>query len=217
MLKQIATIAAFALFTLSFYFAPNASAQTPSLAYETNLIQNGDAESDFGADDATSTVKPTEWITSGAFSAVKYGAKGEFPDASTPGSTGGELNFFAGGNAPVSTATQRISLAKFADDIDAGRVHYRLAGKLGGWGSLEDSAKVSVSFEDASNKVLDTGTIGPVGAGQRLLNTAFVFQEQSGNVPAGARSSLVTIVFTRKGDGYNHGFADQLSLSLTHV
>ncbi|MBV8284983.1 MAG: hypothetical protein JO175_10080, partial [Candidatus Eremiobacteraeota bacterium] len=101
--------------------APPARAQTDAAPYGTNLITNGDAESDFGADDASTVVKPTGWTTTGAFSVVRYGAKGDFPDISTPGSGGGEQNFFAGGNAAVSTATQTISLTPFATEIDAGR------------------------------------------------------------------------------------------------
>ncbi|MBV8584131.1 MAG: hypothetical protein JO241_09060 [Candidatus Eremiobacteraeota bacterium] len=196
--------------------APPARAQTDAAPYGTNLITNGDAEGDFGADDASTVVKPTGWTTTGAFSVVRYGAKGDFPDISTPGSGGGEQNFFAGGNAAVSTATQTISLTPFATEIDAGRVKYALIGKLGGWGSLQDSAVVTVTFKNASQRVTGSARIGPVEAAQRLLNTAFLEQEQSGTIPPLSRTADVEIVLTRAGSaGYNHGFVDSLSFAVT--
>ena len=189
-------------------------AQDQAPAYGANLLQNGDAEQDFGASDASKVVKPSGWEATDQFSVVQYGAKGEFPDHSAPGTIGGELNFFAGGMAPVSTATQKISLAPFSAAIDAGGVRYTLSGKLGGYGSREDNAAVSVTFADAGGAPLGSATIGPATAAQRLYNTAFLNLEQSGDVPKGARSATVKIVLTRVGDGYNHAFADVVSLVL---
>ncbi|HEY1975988.1 MAG TPA: hypothetical protein VGG89_05580 [Candidatus Baltobacteraceae bacterium] len=207
---------AFILCTVTFALSASAGAQTsaaPQLG--TNLLINGDAEANFGASDASRVVKPSRWETTGEFSVVQYGAKGEFPDNATPGSTNGELEFFAGGNAALSTATQAVSLAPFTSQIDSGNVKYELSGKLGGFGALDDSAAVDLSFLDATGKTLASDAIGPVNAQQRLLNTALLNEQAGGTVPKGTRSAIVKIVLTRAGaDGYNHGFADVVSLVL---
>lgn len=208
-MQRIAFVFYLAVVALS---APVA-AQTPALG--TNLLVNGDAEANFGSSDATRTVKPSGWETTGDLTVVRYGAKGDFPDGSTPGSTNGELEFFAGGNAAVSTATQTVSLASFATQIDSGDVKYELSGKLGGFGTLDDAGAVGVTFLDGSGKTLASDGIGPVNAQQRLLNTAFLNEQTAGAVPKGARSAIVKIVLTRAGsNGYNHGFADLVSLVL---
>lgn len=205
-----------ASFLFGLVSSPIARAQSDSTSYGTNLITNGDAENDFGANDAVSVVKPTGWTTTGAFSVVRYGAKGDFPDDSTQGSVNGGQNFFAGGDAAVSTASQTVSLAPYAADIDAGRVTYALSAKLGGWGSLQDRASVTVTFKDAQGAALGTATIGPVEAQERLLNTALVAEQQSGSVPAKTRTAAVDIVLKRAGSsGYNHAFADSVSLILS--
>lgn len=207
---------AFVLCSVLFAFGAPAVAQTsaaPSLG--ANLLVNGDAEANFGSTDATRTVKPSGWETTGDFTVVQYGAKGDFPDNSTPGSTNGELEFFAGGNAAVSTATQTVSLAPLATQIDTGTIKFELSGKLGGFGAIDDTAQVGVTFLGASGKTLAADGIGPVNAQQRLLNTAFLNEQTGGAVPKGARSAIVKIVLTRAGsDGYNHGFADLVSLVL---
>jgi hypothetical protein len=182
--------------------------------FGTNLLVNGDAEANFGAKDATRIVKASAWQTTGDFTVVQYGARGEFPDNATPGSTGGELEFFAGGNVALSTASQDVALQPFARQIDAGSVKYELSGKLGGWGAREDNAAVDVTFRDAAGKSLGTGSIGPVGAAQRLFNTALINERTAGPVPAGARTATVKIVLQRVGDGYNHAYADAVALVL---
>lgn len=206
---------AFVLCVVIFALSVPAAAQTPAPSLGSNLLVNGDAEANFGSTDATRVVKPSGWETTGDFSVVQYGANGDFPDASTPGSTNGELEFFAGGNAPVSTAVQTVSLAPFAAQIDGGKIEYALSGKLGGFGAVDDGAAVSLTFLDGSGKTLASDGIGPVNAQQRLLNTAFLNEQAGGSVPKGARSAIVKIVLTRAGsDGYNHGFADVVSLVL---
>ena len=201
---------------LVFFSVPKgiAFAQTPAPNYGSNLLENGNADENFGSADGKTIVKPTGWETTGTFTVVKFGAPGEFPDTSTPGATGGELNFFSGGTDAVSTATQKVNLAAYASDIDAGAVTYDLSGRLGGYGSSEDNAAVSVSFLSASGATLGTATIGPVGAGQRLFNTAFIPVDTSGSVPSGTHTAVVVVTMTRAGTGYNHATAGQLALLL---
>lgn len=185
-------------------------------AFGVNLLSNGDAEENFGASDATKIVKPTNWQTTGSFSVVAYGAKGEFPDIATPGTANRGMNFFDGGDAAVSTASQDVALDWCRADVDSGGVTYKLSGWLGGWGQLKDAAEVDVAFKDASGKVLAQDKIGPVDPARRLFNTVFVEDDVSGSVPKGAATATVTIVLRRDGaSGSNHAFADNVSLELT--
>jgi hypothetical protein len=201
---------------------PNAAsaATTPSApaaaapAYGTNLIENGDAEGNLGASNATDIVKPSGWETTGQFTAVQYGAAGEFPDISTNGPASRELNLFEGGNAPISTATQTIALTPYATDIDAGKLKYVLSGWLGGWQSREDNATVTVTFIATHGTKLTSDAIGPVTAQQRLFNSGYIEQEATNTVPKNARAAVIKIVLTRVGDGYNHGSLDNVSLVL---
>ena len=185
-------------------------------AYGVNLVTNGDAEEGFGSSDATKIVAPTGWQTTGEFTVVQYGAKGDFPDISTPGTANRGLNFFAGGNAAVSTASQDIALGWCRSDVDSGTVRYALSAWMGGWAKLEDAAEVDLTFKDASGKVLAQDKIGPVDPARRLFNTSFIEDQVSGTVPKGAATATVTIVLKRAGDsGYNHATVDNVALELS--
>lgn len=204
------------LVVLAWLSAAGGAARAQSTtAYDTNLLENGDAEENFGARDTASVVKPNAWETTGTFTVVQYGADPAFPEQSSPGSTRGELNLFEGGTAPASTAKQTVALDSYAADVDAGRVTFALSAKLGGVGAADDHAAVSVTFLDANGAALSVAGIGPVTAAQRLFNTGFVPQEASGAVPKGARRAVVAIVLARAGTtGYNHATADVVSLVL---
>src|ERR1700682_418168 len=109
--------------------------------YGENLIKNGGAEAIPGFSPVPG------WNITGAFTVVAYGASGGFPGPSpspgTPGppdqGTPSNKNFFAGGNASISTATQEIDLTANAADINAGNVSYDLSGWLGGFSTDGDN------------------------------------------------------------------------------
>src|SRR5579862_5299171 len=123
MLKQLIVVCACAAVAL--LPVRNALADAGA-AYGVNLLQNGDAEENFGAADASKIVKPSDWDTTGDFTVVQYGAKGEFPDISTPGTANKGMNLFEGGNAAISTASQEVELGWCGQDVDASSVHYTL-------------------------------------------------------------------------------------------
>ena len=118
---RTAGVAAFGAFALSIAVTTGVLAAG---MYGTNLVVNGNAEAGPGAPSNSGVMKPPGWTTTGEFTAVKYGASGGFPDMTSPGPSDRGANFFAGGNVPVSTATQTISLAAGAADIDKGTVTY---------------------------------------------------------------------------------------------
>jgi hypothetical protein len=181
--------------------------------FGTNLVINGDAESDVGAPDNDHIVKPTGWQTTGQFTAVQYGASGGFPDKSTTGPANRGLNLFEGGNVPKSTAQQTIALGALSADIDAGAVSYNFSAWIGGWENQGDNAVVSVLFRNASGTTLATSTLGPVSETQRP-GTSLVQRSHQGAVPKGTRSALVSIVITRLVGTYNDGSVDNVVLML---
>ena len=209
---RTAGLAAFGAFGLS--IAVTTSVLAAGI-YGTNLVVNGNAEAGPGATGSSEVMKPPGWTTTGQFTAVKYGAAGGFPDKTSAGPTDRGANFFAGGNAPVSTATQTISLAAGAADIDKGSVTYVLSAWLGGYSSQDDNAKVTLIFKGAAGASIAQTQLGPVLATERKGVTGFFPRKTSDSVPKGARSATITLTMTRAVGTYNDGEADDVSLILT--
>lgn len=177
------------------------------------LIFNGDAEADVGAASNSEIVKPTGWVTTGEFTAVRYGASGGFPDANAPGPDQRGSNFFAGGNAAVSTATQTIDLAAYGPLIAKGAAHFDLSGWLGGFEAQADAASVRLIFKDAAGAPIPgVAILAPVGPEHRRRVTGLLRREVTGVVPPRARSAEVSITITRREGTYNDGSVDNLSL-----
>ena len=186
----------------------------PPSIFSTNLIANGDAEAGAGASDE-SVVSVPGWTVSGNFTAVQYGAASGFPSLTDPGPSNRGANFFAGGpNNASSSASQLISVASAARQIDSGAVTFALAGFLGGFQDQGDNAVLSVTFKNG-DLVLGTAQIGPVTAADRGNATGLLARSTSDAVPVGTRQLLVTLQMTRAPIfSYNDGYADNLSLTL---
>jgi hypothetical protein len=188
-------------------------AQTAEAQQGGELIFNGDAEADVGAGSNSEIVKPTGWTTTGEFTAVRYGASGGFPDANSPGPDERGSNFFAGGNAALSTATQTIDLAAYGAQISGGAAHFDFSGWLGGFEGQVDAASARLIFKDAAGTPIPgVAILQPVGPEVRHGATGLVRREATGVVPARARSAQVMIVITRREGTYNDGSVDNLSL-----
>lgn len=183
--------------------------------YGTNLVVNGNAETGTGSPSNSVITAPKSWTTSGQTTSVQYGAMGGFPDAKSPGPATRGKNLFEGGNVANSTATQTISLAKYAHDIDAGQTAFAFSAWIGGFATQGDNATVSVTFIGADKSHLSSATLGPVTAADRKNITGLVKQSQSGIVPKGARTAVVTMTFARTEGLYNDGSVDDISLILT--
>src|SRR5712691_6106613 len=193
---------------------PAPAVAAPPAIFATNLIANGDAEAGVGSSDG-SVVPVPGWTVSGNFTAVQYGAPSGFPSLTDPGPSNRGANFFAGGpNNASSSASQLISIASAAPQIDAGAVTFALAGFLGGFQDQGDNAVLSVTFENG-DLVLGTAQLGPVTAADRGNATGLLARSTSGAVPVGTRQLLVTLQMTRAPIFfYNDGYADNLSLTL---
>src|SRR4051812_43796757 len=116
----------------------SAVAQVPS----GNLLTNGNAEAVPGSADGVSVVVPPGWTTDGPFTEVAYGAP-EFLTTDNSASWGGGASFFAGGpDNAASSATQNVSVASSAAQIDGGGVSATLTALIGGYLTQTDSATV---------------------------------------------------------------------------
>ena len=180
-----------------------------------NLIVNGDAEADTGASSNQQVIAPSGWKTTGQLTAVQYGIPGGFPDHNSPGPKHRGQNDFEGGNAPLSTATQTISLRRLRAAIRTGTVRYAFSAWLGGFENQHDNASVTARFQSASGTSLGSVTLGPVTPLQRNQVTSLLYRLQSGTVPKRATKAVVTLVITRSEGDYNDGSADNISLVLT--
>src|SRR4051812_11233286 len=108
-------------------------APAPAMAQSGNLLTNGNAEAVPGSADGTTVVAPPGWTTDGSFSEVAYGAP-EFLTTADSVSWGGGASFFAGGpDTAASSATQDVSVASSASQIDGGGVSATLSALIGGY------------------------------------------------------------------------------------
>ena len=171
----------------------------------------GDAEGPPAATDSSGVFPPPGWQTTGEFTKVAYGTSG-FPTVADSATYGGGKNFFAGGNAAVSTATQPINFAQAGPEIDRGGVGMSLSARLGGFSSQNDNAQVTTVLRNAAGGTVATLHLAPVTPADRKGQTTLLFRTTSITVPAGARNALTTITLTRSEGSYNDGYADNVSL-----
>jgi uncharacterized protein (TIGR03437 family) len=194
----------------------NSPAASPTI-FGHNLIIDGDAESSLErtADPAESADIPF-WVRTNNFTAITYGVSGSDLDYTSPAPPDqGKLYFYGGSSNPASSAYQDIDISQGTGQIDAGLAKFALGGWLGGYSSQNDQAKLTVTFQEWSGKVLGTASIGPVLAADRNSLSGLVQRSASGNVPAGTRMAHVQLDMTRTDGVDNDGIADSLTLILT--
>jgi hypothetical protein len=178
-----------------------------------NLVLNPGAEDGAGSPDSSQVLPPPSWTTTGELTAIQYGASG-YPTPADSSSIGGGTNFFAGGNASVSTGEQIIDVSGAATEIDEGAVEADLDAFLGGYDSQDDNAKVVAGFRDATGAETKTLQIGPVTREDRSDQTTLLSRSNHTTVPAGTRSIRVTLTATDLQGAANDGYADNISLAL---
>jgi hypothetical protein len=194
--------------------SPWALAGQPASVFDRNLIFNGDAEANAGADDETIVVRPLGWTTTGQFGVFKFGGISGFPDRNAPGPPHRGSNFFTGGDAPVSTASQIVDVASAAKEVDGGSVRYTFSAWLGGYDAQEDYGTASASFLDGNKQRLGGVLLGPVTPADRHDRTGFVQRSHSGTLPRGTRTVRVTMTAKRVVGTSNDGYIDDVSLIL---
>ena len=185
----------------------------PPTRFGTNLIFNGDAESNSGTNNYTPNRGTAWWFDIASTTLGQYGSQTNFPSLASPGPTNRGANFFLGGTASGSIL-QRIDISDITGDVDGVGVDYALAGWFGGRGTQEDSAALTANFLDAAASVLGSNMIGNVTAAMRGGATGLLARSTSGTLPVGTR--FVEFVLTnRLVTGNNDGSADNLSFVLT--
>lgn len=181
--------------------AASATAQA-TVAYDQNLIVNGDAESDVSA--------WTAFDGYSLFQSVEYGDNWVKPTQPGPDDRGAHM--FTGLGAQ-SAGYQIIELG----NLGATPVSYSLSGWLGGWLAQEDNALLYVSFLDTTGIEIGYTMIGPVMPADRGNATGLFFQHAEGLLPTGTTSLMFSLSMERLGGGDNDGYADNLRFTLSAV
>jgi hypothetical protein len=181
-----------------------------------NLILNPGADAGKGTSN-DSVVKVPHWKGTHGFTAATYAwgkSGGGDLSPTSPGPKNRGANYFYGGpDSAVSTGTQEISVA--AGGIKTGKVHYTLAGWLGGFSGQGDYAVLDLTFENSKGKAIASYGIGPVTEAQRGGVSELLFRHRTGVVPSGTRELKVELIMTREEGSDDDGLADSLSLVFT--
>jgi hypothetical protein len=181
--------------------------------FGTNVIFNGDAESNSGTNNYTPNRGIAWWFDIASTSVGAYGASTNFPSAFSPGPTNRGANFFVGGTTNGSIL-QRIDISDISADVDGSGVDYELSGWFGGAGAQGDAAALVARFLSSSNAALGSNVVGNVTPGERGGVTGLLQRSTNNTVPAGTR--FVEFVLTnRVVSGMNDASADNLSFVLT--
>ncbi|MBB5936143.1 phosphoesterase [Streptomyces zagrosensis] len=186
-----------------------------------NLVVNGDAEAGPGGN-VEPVASVTGWaVTQGAPALIGYDIGGGYPSPADPGPARRGSRFFSGGNSPRTALVQDVRLPRHGRTgrraVDQCAVRFTAAAWLGGYAGQQDGARFSVEFRDAHGTPLALAVLGPVAAGERENRTGLVERTSTGTVPPRSRTARLLLVFTRSGGGTsNDGYADALSLTLTH-
>lgn len=168
--------------------------------FGSNLIVNGDAESDVAA----------SWQAFDGYArpqAVNYGPNWVQPTQPGPANRGARL--FVGNGA--RTAGYQLF------DLGAALLQplsFRLSGWLGGWASQADNALLYVSFLDGGDGEIGHAAIGPVTPGDRRNVTGLLYREASDWLPVGTSRLMFSLSMERAGGGDNDGYADNLAFVL---
>jgi hypothetical protein len=175
-----------------------------------NLLRNGNAEEGPLTTTGFEVVPIPGWTTTSNFTAPIYGIPGCMSAAEGQRIGGGKGYFVGGPNNAQSTATQTVSVANFAAEIDAGRRVAVWQGQLSGFET--DNGTARAEFLNSSGAVLGSFSIGPV-TGSRA---SFQLRTAVGQVPPGTRTVRVILIATRgANDSYNDGYFDNLFLGLS--
>ncbi len=218
--------------------------RSSSTLLDSNLIENGDAESNGGNDTTTPDCKISAFADEGGMTTIRYGAPRGFPSLQTPGPTDRGRNFFCGGDAASSSIEQRIDVSSLRNAIDAGAIDFTLSAWLGGFGTQRDLIELHAEFLSRDSSVLGTAILPPVTledratafkvpladvlrtldakdatanatkAGFEARLTGLVQRKREGIVPRGTRIIRIELV-AEASEGACDGYADDLSFVLT--
>lgn len=208
------------MFATTALLVPLAALASPAPAgkpLSKNLLKNPGAELGPATPDSAQEALPLPaWETTGGFRAVGYGGYRWAPDPRDK-TKGSGSKFFDGCLASpgqtvnLGTATQVVSIARWARAIDNGTVTLAFSAELGGYDGTENRATAQAAFLNAAGS--------PVGRKIRLVGPTYLQRQgitrvearsAAGTVPKGARQVRVTLTGSRTGSG-PCGFVDNVS------
>ncbi|CAF1237702.1 unnamed protein product [Adineta steineri] len=186
-------------------------------AFNINLVTNGDAET--GSCQVSGGVtSPVGWNYNGPITQVIYNnPTSGCMTSSDPGPSDRGQCYFYGQQSTSTSMWQTINLTNEVSPllIDNQSVKFNLSAWVGGYSNQDDTAVVSVTFNDANNTMTGNITsIGPVYAVDRSSMTSFIFQQANDFVPIGARSMTVFVTLTRSQGTGNQGSVDDIAVIL---
>jgi hypothetical protein len=177
------------------------------------LVRDASAELATGATDGYTVVPIPGWITTGNFTAARYGEWGcpSVDQAARIG--GGKIFFYGGPDNARSTARQDVRLVGRSTAIDQGRLKVKLSAWLGGYDGQGDSARLLVQFRDSLGGNLGWAQTPKVSASDSVL----VHKTASKRIPAGTRSLRVVLISIRADGSYNDGMFDKIDVRIVSV
>ena len=149
---------------------------------------------------------------SGGFTRERYGAF-PFPSSAAGAALGAGAAFFAGGNATASSATQLVSVHRFAPEIDGGTARATLAALLGGYRADADAGAVEAAFLDPAGRTIATAALAAPTPAERAQVTALLPRGRSDAIPPLTRSVRVTLRATTSAKSYNDAYFDNVALT----
>lgn len=114
------------------------------------------------------------------------------------------------------TITQEINVAELFYKINRGKIGYELSGWIGGWLAHEDTLKITASFYNYANELIDSAGIGPVTAEERSNQTCFVERFHKGTVPPGTQKIIISLTSTKREGASADSYADNLKFVLNN-
>jgi Type I phosphodiesterase / nucleotide pyrophosphatase len=181
-------------------------------AYGSNLIYNGDAEANSGANNYATNRGIAWWFDLSSTTLGVYGSNATFPSAIAPGPADRGASFFLGGT-DNGFITQRIDVSDIAADADGPGVDYTLSGWFGGAGMEEDAAFLTATFLDLAGTALGASVVGNVTPAERVGVTGLLQRTAAGTMPPGTRYIEFALT-NRVATGVNDSSADNLSFVL---
>jgi hypothetical protein len=188
----------------------------PPARFGTNLIFNGDAESNSGTNNLTPNRGIAWWWDVAGLTLGRYGANTNFPSLATPGPTIRGVNFFLGGTGLSNSISQTLDVSVFSSQIDGQGVHYQLAGFFGASTNRNERMTLTARFLSENGQMLATNSVGGVMTDSVTNGISLVEQTATGRLPLGTRRIELLLAASSTSTN-NFSCADNLSLVLTEV
>ncbi len=184
--------------------------------FKSNWVVNGDGETGPCAS-SMGVTHPTGWNCNGTITQIYYNTTNGDQLSTYPGPSNRGSCYFYGQISTVTSMWQNVNMTSSINPvlIDNQTVLFNFSAWLGGFGTQNDNAQVSLTFINQVNQQVGSNfTLGPVLAAARGNITSLIFQQTSGFVPVGARSFIVMVTIILSAGTYNDGDVDNIVVYL---